>query len=279
MKGMKSAITRIKRRSTVIKTMTMPPKAPPSRKHWNAAKKMIEIKDKRFRNKEFRDDEKYHPKKPLSPLLPMIKKHVLPPVWPSVHLINDKLKEFCTKHEFITFFDATAIFATDEGGGKHHLHNELISPRGHPSAYGFAVWEGRIMGRLHKLMEKVVEERISPPDSNDDEQDDIKEDSEVEVLSPMQKVSVVSGASADGVEGNGDGADHVSDGKESGPPPKVEQPSRSAPAKDGKNKDDGNKDDEDKDDGEQEHASAEKEEKKEEKDVEEEEEDDDEDEE
>ena len=197
----------------------------------------------------------------------MIKKHVLPPVWPSVHLINDKLKEFCTKHEFITFFDATAIFATDEGGGKHHLHNELISPRGHPSAYGFAVWEGQIMGRLHKLMEKVVEERISPQDPNDDEQDGSKVDSEVEVLSPMKKVSVVSGASADDVEGSGDGAEHVSDGKESGPPPKVEQPSRSAPAKDGKKKDDG-----DEDDGEKEHASAEK--KEEDKDVEEEDDDD-----
>lgn len=56
-------------------------------------------------------------------------------------MINDKLKEFCQKHEGITFFDATPIFSRGVGQGKHRLQNDLISPRGHPSELGFAVWE------------------------------------------------------------------------------------------------------------------------------------------
>ena len=86
--------------------------------------------------------------KPLSPFLLFLKKKALPPVWPAVHLINKKIKEFANKHESVTFFDATSIFAEDVGGGGHHLDNDLISPRGHPSELGFAVWEGRIMGRF-----------------------------------------------------------------------------------------------------------------------------------
>jgi len=188
-------------------------------------KKILERTDKRIRDKVFRDDEKYHPKRPLSPFLPIIRKHVLPPVWPSVHLINAKLKEFCSKHDSITFFDATPIFASNEGGGRHHLHNELISPRGHPSELGFAVWEGQIMGRLHRLIaEKAEKEPV--PDSVDD-LDEEEDHPEIEELSP---VSEASEASPDLVKDSGDGTEHVSDGKESDPPPKVEQPSRDAPA-------------------------------------------------
>jgi len=195
-------------------------------------KKMLEHMDKRFKNKKFRDDEKYHPKKPLSPLLPVIRKHVLPPVWPSVHLINDKLKEFCSKHESITFFDATPIFASNEGGGMHQMNSDLISPRGHPSELGFAIWEGQIMGRLHKLiMEKTVKSPWPLSDHSVKELDEDEEHPEIEELAPMTKVSI---ASSDLVDGSGDGTEHVSEGKESGPPPKVEQPSRSAPSEDKK---------------------------------------------
>jgi hypothetical protein len=42
------------------------------------------------------------------------------------------------------------------GGGGHHLDNDLISPRGHPSELGFAVWEGRIMGRLDKMFKEMT---------------------------------------------------------------------------------------------------------------------------
>ena len=128
-------------------------------------KKKLEKEDKKIRNKAFRDDEKYRPKRPVSKFLPMIKKKVLPPVWPSVHLINDKLKQFCTKHDSITFFDATEFFASKEEGGRHHLYNELISPRGHPTELGFQRWENEIRDRLQKLIppepeeEEVAEEK------------------------------------------------------------------------------------------------------------------------
>ena len=115
-------------------------------------KKKLDKEDKKIRDKAFKDDEKYHPKKSVSKFLPMIKKKVLPPVWPSVHLINDKLKEFCTEHDSITFFDATEFFASKEEGGRHHLYNDLISPRGHPTELGFQRWELEIRDRLQQLI-------------------------------------------------------------------------------------------------------------------------------
>jgi len=232
-------------------------------------KKELEKHDKRIRDKVFKDNEQYRPKKPLSPLLPMIKKRVLPPVWPAVHTINDKLKEFCTKHESITFFDATSIFATDEGGGKHHLHHELISPRGHPTAIGFAVWEGQIMARLHNMLKgmettplnqsKDADDLIVDEFSDDDEVDDDnmveEEDPEVEELSPVSETSAdvnddggeetsvgttansgeeSTHASADDEGKSGDeGSEHVSEGKENDPPTVQEQPSRSEPSNSG----------------------------------------------
>ena len=111
-------------------------------------KKALDRHDKKKRNKRFSDNEKFHPKKPLSPFLPFLKKKALPPVWPAVHLINEKIKEFANKHETVTFFDATSIFAEDVGDRGHHLDNNLISPHVNPSELGFAVWEGWIMGRF-----------------------------------------------------------------------------------------------------------------------------------
>ncbi|KAL9189660.1 hypothetical protein ACHAXT_009335 [Thalassiosira profunda] len=204
-------------------------------------KKILEKRDKRVRDKVFKDNEKFHPKKPISPFLPMIKKKVLPPVWPSVHLINDKLREFCQKHDGITFFDATPIFSRNEGGGRHRLQSELISPRGHPSAMGFAVWEGQIMGRLHHLLQERPKKPVIAPamDEEDDELDmdmdsEVEEDPEVEELEPMREVSgdVDEGedvGSADADE-DGSGDEQQSDGKEGEEPEEVKQPSRSEPA-------------------------------------------------
>ena len=188
--------------------------------------KILEAKDKRFRGKTFKDGEKYHPKKPVSPFLPLMRKRELPPVWPAVHLINDKLKEFCTKHDNIVFFDATPIFASNEGGGKHKLHDELISPRGHPSELGFATWEGHIMGKLHKM----IFPRGHPSELD---KEDVEEDPEVENISPMTKGS-----------DDGEGGEHVSDGKENEPPKRVEQPSRDDPAPPKEHADDEEEDDE-----------------------------------
>ncbi len=134
-------------------------------------KKKLDKEDKRIRDKVFKDDEKYHPKKPVSKFLPMIQKKVLPPVWPSVHLINDKLKQFCTKHDSITFFDATEFFASKEEGGRHHLYNELISPRGHPTELGFQRWELEIRDRLKQLI-PPESDKPSPIGEKDTEEDD-----------------------------------------------------------------------------------------------------------
>eukprot|EP00804_Cyclotella_cryptica_P011293 CCRYP_007782-RA/>CCRYP_007782-RA protein AED:0.02 eAED:0.02 QI:779/1/1/1/1/1/2/362/374 len=142
-------------------------KGPDLEKAMERKKKELKKQDKRTEKKVFKDNEKYHPRKPISPLLPMIKKHQLPPVWPAVHLINDKLKEFCSKHDSITFFDATPIFASDEGGGRHHMYVEMISPRGHPSPQGFAAWEGMILSRLHKLLEEPAVAKSIPAGTDD----------------------------------------------------------------------------------------------------------------
>ena len=157
-------------------------------------KKALDRNDKKLRNKRFSDNEKFHPRKPLSPFLPFLKKKALPPVWPAVHLINEKLKEFADKHESVTFFDATSIFAEDVGGGRHHLDNDLISPRGHPSELGFAVWEGRIMGRLDKMFKEMTPPPPVPADPDEgDNDDDLIEgtsDSDANSMNGKEHVSV-----------------------------------------------------------------------------------------
>ncbi len=163
---------------------------PNLKKAMERRKKALDRHDKKLRNKRFSDNEKFHPKKPLSPFVPFLKKKALPPVWPAVHLINMKIKEFADKHESVTFFDATSIFAQDVGGGRHHLDNDLISPRGHPSELGFAVWEGRIMGRLDKMFKEMTPPPPVPavdvdddPDEGDNDDDLIEDTSETDTNS------------------------------------------------------------------------------------------------
>jgi len=186
-------------------------------------KKKLDKEDKSIREKAFKDDEKFHPKRPVSKFLPMIKKKVLPPVWPSVHLINDKLHEFCTKHESITFFDATEFFASKEEGGRHHLYNELISPRGHPTELGFQRWELEIRDRLKRLIppESDTPEPIGSQGTDDGtEEDDYVEDEGTQVVSdgsttdedestddgPPPRAAFKEGEEDEGVEAVSDGA-------------------------------------------------------------------------
>lgn len=168
-------------------------------------KKALDRRDKRMINKAFKDNERFRPKKPLSPFLPFLNKKALPPVWPAVHLINEKLKEFCAKHDSVSFFDATSIFAQDVGGGRHHLDNDLISPRGHPSELGFAVWEGRIMGRLDKIFKEMAPP--PPPASLPDDDDDDDVDVEGE-LDDVDESATGTSATVEAI-----GSEHVSVGK------------------------------------------------------------------
>ena len=220
------------------------------------AKKSLEKTDKRLVNKMFSDTEKFHPKKGVIPFLPIIKKSVLPPVWPAVHLINDKLKEFCSKHDSITFFDATPIFASDEGRGRHHLHSELISPRGHPSDLGFAVWEGQIIGRLRKLIAEKEEEMkaknaaLPPQMMNDDgfQSDDamgIEHVSDGKIAQPPPIPMAPPPRSDPTTEAMEDGREHVSGGKTAVLPPEPkEPPPRASPTeKEEESDDDDNVDD------------------------------------
>jgi hypothetical protein len=180
------------------------------------AKKDLARRDKKFMNKKFSDNERFHPKKPLSPFLPMLKKKALPPVWPAVHLINEKLKEFCAKHEQVTFFNATSIFANDVGGGKHNLNSDLISPRGHPSELGFAVWEGRIMGWLDSIFKEMAPPPPAPtPPPEVDEEEEENDDEVIDkVVDPKEDKTKVLGS------------EHVSEGKIAEEPPPKQQPPR-----------------------------------------------------
>jgi len=196
------------------------------------AKKDLARRDKKFMNKKFSDNERFHPKKPLSPFLPMLKKKALPPVWPAVHLINEKLKEFCAKHEQVTFFDATSIFANDVGGGKHNLNSELISPRGHPSELGFAVWEGRIMGRLDNMFKEMAPPPPAPSPALEVGEED---DDEVvdKVVDPKEETKAT-------------GSEHVSEGKIAEEPPPKQQPPREEKLNTTKRSDEEDEDDDEK---------------------------------
>lgn len=180
-------------------------------------RKYLEARDKRLRERTFKDDEKYRAKKPG--LLPAFQKRVLPPVWPAVHLINDKLKEFCQKHEGITFFDATPIFSRGVGQGKHRLQNDLISPRGHPSELGFAVWEGAIMHRLHKMLLNDKPVRLPKPRPAEEEvsaDDDDQVPQKPDILKPVTQDANIDEIEAD--DDDSEGEEHVSEGKIAEPP-------------------------------------------------------------
>jgi lysophospholipase L1-like esterase len=77
------------------------------------------------------------------------------PLWTSITAINEELKKFCTKHERVTFFDATDIFA--ENDGKFWvLKTAMITVRGHPTPSGYAAWEAAIVERAKKLLSGSV---------------------------------------------------------------------------------------------------------------------------
>jgi hypothetical protein len=77
------------------------------------------------------------------------------PLWTSISSINEELKKFCVKHERVTFFDATDIFA--ENDGKFWvLKTNMITVRGHPTPSGYSAWEAAIVERAKKLLNGSV---------------------------------------------------------------------------------------------------------------------------
>jgi lysophospholipase L1-like esterase len=80
------------------------------------------------------------------------------PLWTSIHAINEQLRKFAEKHESITFFDATDIFAERLDGKRYVLQSDKISIRGHPTAKGFQEWEEAMATKLKKMFEKDDEE-------------------------------------------------------------------------------------------------------------------------
>jgi hypothetical protein len=76
------------------------------------------------------------------------------PLWTSINAINKQLRKFAEKHEKITFFDATSIFAERTEGNKYVLQSDKISLRGHPTLEGFAQWEEAVAKQLKTMFEK-----------------------------------------------------------------------------------------------------------------------------
>jgi hypothetical protein len=85
---------------------------------------------------------------------PFLQKNRLP-LWTSINEINEELKEYCAKHERITFFDSTDIFAERAEGGQYMLLSDIISARGHPTVAGFEKWEDAVVEYLKKLLPKI----------------------------------------------------------------------------------------------------------------------------
>lgn len=130
-----------------------------------------ETDDEPPKTKDEKKKEKKYMKKikkdPVNPLLNLdltkikardpkklfIKKNRLP-LWTSINSINNQLRKFAEKHDGISFFDATAIFAERDEGRKYVLKSERISVRGHPNQEGFEKWEDGIADRLKKMFEK-----------------------------------------------------------------------------------------------------------------------------
>lgn len=104
---------------------------------------------------------RYKKKDPINPVLDpnetkmkkyqLFKKNRLP-LWTSIYAINDELKKFALKHERVTFYDATSIFAEKVERGKYMLKSDMISIRGHPTVEGFQKWEDDMLKRIKTML-------------------------------------------------------------------------------------------------------------------------------
>lgn len=74
------------------------------------------------------------------------------PLWPAINVINNNLRRFCEKHDHVTFFDATDIFAERTGPNAYVLKSNMISVRGHPTEAGFRAWEEAVAAKLKYML-------------------------------------------------------------------------------------------------------------------------------
>ena len=145
-----------------------------------------------------KEKKRYRKRKdPVNPLLDpnktkmkkyqLFKKNLLP-LWTSIYAINRELRKFCEKHDRVTFFDATNIFAERVERGKYMLRSDMISIRGHPTVAGYSAWEAAMLKKLQSMLaneekeKKVVkynvEESISSNKSDDGSMEQLSLDKE-----------------------------------------------------------------------------------------------------
>ena len=139
--------------------------------------------------KRIKRKDPYNPKLPTANMIhkynskQLFMKQNRLPLWTSISAINKELKRFCAKHERVTFFDATDIFAEREQANQYVLQSDKISVRGHPTVWGYEAWENAILEKIKKMLANEPEEvtKLTPKKkSNDDEIEKVEDSSESE---------------------------------------------------------------------------------------------------
>jgi hypothetical protein len=76
------------------------------------------------------------------------------PLWTSITAINKELQKFSDKHDRVSFFDATRLFA--ERDGKYwFLQMDMISKRGHMTPAGFERWESAVLEKAKDILKDM----------------------------------------------------------------------------------------------------------------------------
>mmetsp|Transcript_27810 Transcript_27810/g.42569 ORF Transcript_27810/g.42569 Transcript_27810/m.42569 type:complete len:539 (+) Transcript_27810:73-1689(+) len=99
------------------------------------------------------------------------------PLWTSIYAINEELRKFSDKHDHITFFDSTDIFAERESPKEYILLSKMVSARGHPTTEGYRAWEDKVAEKVKKILAK---EDAKPAPAPTPEPEPAKEESESE---------------------------------------------------------------------------------------------------
>mmetsp|Transcript_10743 Transcript_10743/g.16208 ORF Transcript_10743/g.16208 Transcript_10743/m.16208 type:complete len:306 (+) Transcript_10743:84-1001(+) len=93
------------------------------------------------------------------------------PVWTAIHEINRQLHDFCQHTDQVAFYDPTSLFTSRTEKGEYRLLTDYISPRGHPTQWGYKLW-------LNEIQQKVIDWKIKAEDEARGDYSDIVESSE-----------------------------------------------------------------------------------------------------